>query len=114
MTDDRYGSSSSDDLLREARQRVLDGELYSDDHLEASDEPHTSTSGGTPSDDGEELSAAEIAAQLAEARDAEKPEPEEPAAPEDPREDEYPSRQTSGMNSLPDWELDDEPSPPAG
>jgi hypothetical protein len=114
MTDDRYGSSSSDDLLREARQRVLDGELYSDDHLEASDEPHDSTTGDAPSDDRVELSAAEIAAQLAEVREAEKTGPEEPTAVEDPPEDEYSSRPNAGMASLPDWALDDEPSPSGG
>lgn len=125
MTDDRHRSSSSGELLREARQRVLDGELYSDDHLETSsgdtygshaheDETPESTSGDAPRDDGAELSAAEIAEQLAEAREAAKPASDEsdeaPDAPEDPDS----GRANVGMSSLPDWALDDEPSPSAG
>jgi len=125
MTDDRHRSSSSDELLREARQRVLDGELYSDDHLETSggdtygshsyeDETLDSTSGEAPREDGVELSAAEIAEQLMEAREAANPEsdapdevPDEaPDAPEDP----YADRANVGMSSLPDWALDDEPT----
>ena len=124
MTDDRYRSSSSDELLREARQRVLEGELYSDDHLETSsgdthgshayeDEVPDSTS-DAPADDGVELSAAEIAAQLAEARDAEKSKPEESVAATDPLESEHSNRPKAGMSSLPDWALEDEPGPSAG
>lgn len=125
MADDRGRLSSSEDLLREARQRVLDGELYSDDHLETpsgdtrgsrSFEEETSDppSGDVSSVDGGELSAAEIAAQLAEAREAEEPEPEEPAGEQDAPEDEYFNRPKAGMSALPAWALDDEPSSSAG
>lgn len=105
MTDDRFRSSSSDELLRAARQRVLDGELYSDDHLDPPrDESERSY------DDDMELSAAEIAHQLAEAREAEKPGPEEPAEVPNPSGDEYPEQVKAGMSSLPDWALDDLPA----
>lgn len=125
MTDDRNRSSSSDELLREARQRVLDGELYSDDHLETSsgdthgshaheDETPDSTSGAAPRDDGVELSAAEIAEQLAEAREAANPKMEEPDEAPDSAEDPHLDRANVGMSSLPDWALDEEPSPSAG
>jgi hypothetical protein len=125
MTDDRHRSSSSDELLREARQRVLDGELYSDDHLEtSSSDTHGSHpfEGGVPDsisdlesrDDGADLSAAEIAAQLAEAREAANPEPSEADTAASVRDDTSADRSRSGMSSLPDWALDDEPSPFAG
>lgn len=130
MTDDRYRPSSSDELLREARRRVLDGELYSDDHLETSrsdtytspttgDEPLDSASTDEASGDGAELSAAEIAAQLAEAREEAKPKPaaealEPGAQAESPvaREEGAAARAKAGMSSLPDWALDDEPQYP--
>jgi len=125
MTDDRYRSSSSDELLREARQRVLDGELYSDDHLETSSSDthgsHTfeaespdSTSDDASRDNEVELSAAEIAAQLAEAREAANPEPPEADTASNTRDDVSTDRLRSEMSSLPDWALDDEPSPSAG
>ena len=125
MTDDRYRSSSSDELLREARQRVLDGELYSDDHLETSrtdtygshtfeGEAPDSTSDNESRDDGLELSAAEIAAQLAEAREAANPEPPDADMASSVRDDPSADRLRSGMSSLPDWALDDEPCPSAG
>ncbi|MGB5169550.1 MAG: septum formation family protein [Acidimicrobiia bacterium] len=121
MTDDRHRSSSSDELLREARQRVLDGELYSDDHLETSssdtygshtfeDEATDSASDDNSATDGVELSAAEIAEQLAEAREAANPRPPASSASGDTSAD----RSRSGTSSLPDWALDDEPSPSAG
>jgi hypothetical protein len=119
MTDDRFRSSSSDELLREARQRVLDGELYSDDHLETSsgaygshtlDEPLDSTSTDEPPADGVELSAAEIAAQLAEAHEEANPEPADAYAEPAVRDDDSAARVKAGMSSLPDWALDDEPS----
>jgi hypothetical protein len=121
MTDDRHRSSSSDELLREARQRVLDGELYSDDHLETSssdtygshsladDAPEPTSDDGSVVD-GMELSATEIAAQLAEAREAANPEPEEPDVAPDAPEDHYSDRATVGTTSLPAWALDDEPT----
>jgi hypothetical protein len=125
MTDDRSRSSSSDELLREARQRVLDGELYSDDHLETSsrdthgshtfeDEAPDSTSDDESRDDGVGLSASEIAAQLAEAREAANPEPPEADTASSVRDDVSADRLRSGTSSLPDWALNDEPSPSAG
>ena len=57
-----------------------------------------------------ELSATEIAAQLAEAREAANPEPEEPDVAPDAPEDHYSDRATVGTSSLPDWALDDEPT----
>ena len=121
MTDDRHRSSSSDELLREARQRVLDGELYSDDHLETSSadtygshtfeaEATDSASDDSSATDGVEMSAAEIAEQLAEAREAANPRPPASSASGDTAAD----RSRSGTSSLPDWALDDEPSPSAG
>jgi len=125
MTDDRNRSSSSDELLREARQRVLDGELYSDDHLETSsgdtygshayeDEAPDSTFDAAPPDDGVELSAAEIAEQLAEAREAANRKTEEPDEAPDSPEGPYSDRANVGMSSLPDWALDEEQSPSTG
>ena len=125
MTDDRYRSSSSDELLREARQRVLDGELYSDDHLETSssdthgsrtfeDESPDSTSDDASRDDGVQLSAAEMAAQLAEAREAANPEPRGAETASSLPDDASADRSRSGTSSLPDWALDDEPSQSAG
>jgi hypothetical protein len=125
MTDDRHRSSSSDELLREARQRVLDGELYSDDHLETSssdtygshsfdDEVPDSASGDGSVAGGIELSAAEIAAQLAEAREAANTESEAADEAPDSPEDQSSDRVPVGTSSLPDWALDDELSPSAG
>ena len=110
MTDDRFRSSSSDELLREARQRVLDGELYSDDHLETSssdthgshtfeDKSPDSTSDDASRDDG---------------RDAANPEPPEADTAPSVRDDASADRPRSGMSSLPNWALDDEPAPSAG
>ena len=121
MTDDRGGLSSSEELLREARQRVLDGDLYSDDHLEApkdepggsyesDDGPYESSNDDASSDEDEGLSAADIAEQLAEAREAEKPAAvveDPPRASEAPEEVDRPS---VGMSSLPAWALDDDPA----
>ena len=120
MTDDRYRSSSSDELLREARQRVLDGELYSDDHLETSsgdtsgshtldEAPHSVPIDESPGD-GAELSAAEIAAQLAEAREEANPKPAERAEEPAEQDDASTARAKAGMSSLADWALDDEPA----
>jgi len=116
MTDDR-GRSSSEELLREARQRVMDGDLYSDDHLET---PQTKTNDAPEYDDptpdappfgqDEELSAADIAQQLAEAREAENPASEESDEPSATEEAEAAVRARSGVESLPDWALDDQPS----
>jgi hypothetical protein len=119
MTDDRYRPSSSDELLREARQRVLDGELYSDDHLETSsgdtsgshtleETPHSALGDEWPGD-GAELSAAEIAARLAEAREEANPKPAEGAEEPVEHDDASAARAKAGMSSLPDWALDDEP-----
>jgi hypothetical protein len=108
VTDERSRSSSSDELLRAARQRVLDGELYSDDHV---DPPGDDS--GRSYDDDIELSAAEIAQQLAEAREVEKPEQEEPAEAPNSSAEEYSERVNGGMSSLPDWALDDDPTHPA-
>lgn len=123
MTDDRYRSSSSDELLREARQRVMDGELYSDDPIDASptrvdeERDFEDTPPGPTPDDGSdtnefELSAGEIAEQLAQAREAANPTPPEPAAVEDVDEGAGVGQRPAGMTSLPDWALDDEPHTP--
>ena len=118
MTDDRR--SSSEDLLREARQRVMDGDLYSDDHLKTSkidtygsakyEAPVDPTPGDPPSAQDEQLSAADIAQQLADAREAENPAPEVSDEPPAPDEAEAAARLPTGMTSLPDWELDDQPA----
>jgi hypothetical protein len=118
MADDRGRLSSSEDLLREARQRVLDGELYSDDHLEPpEDDPggshevvedrYEAEDDGALSGEDDGLSAVDIAEQLAEAREAEKPAVEDGGA---PSESELEERPSVGMSSLPDWALDDDPT----
>lgn len=124
MTDDRNRSSSSDELLREARQRVMDGELYSDDPIDASPRYTNDESdfedappGLTPDDDSDatdtELSAAEIAAQLAQAEEAANPTPAEPEGVPNHGGGDVAGQPPEGMRSLPDWALDDEPSTPA-
>jgi hypothetical protein len=115
MAEDRGRPSSSDDLLREARQRVLDGELYSDDYVRPPDDDRY---GGNGDDDAPpvseldgdgDLSAVDIAELLAEEREKSNPQPEpadEPAvepAQEDPHAD-----PRAGMTALPDWALDDD------
>lgn len=110
MTDDR-GRSSSEELLREARQRVLDGDLYSDDHLEPSeDDPGDPGDSDELLDEDDGLSAVDIAEQLAEAREAEKPAVEEDEVPPESEAAEAEDRPSVGMSSLPDWALDDDPT----
>ena len=124
MTDDRYRSSSSDELLREARQRVMDGELYSDDPIDASPRRTNDESdfedappGLTPDDGSDatdtELSAAEIAAQLAQVQEAANPTPAEPEGVPNHGVGNVADQPPAGMRSLPDWALEDEPSTPA-
>lgn len=113
MTDDRDRLSSSEDLLREARRRVHDGDLYSDDHLEEPQDELDSLDdydGDSTPDEDDGLSAVEIAEQLAES-----PQDEEPAGQQDgvsPEPDvvEADERANVGMSSLPDWALDDDPT----
>lgn len=120
MTGDRGRPLSSDDLLREARRRVLDGDLYSDDEPDASDDDLLSTDDGTNENpagagsddgpDGDDLSAAAIAEALAEAQAEVTPEPVVAAAPSIDPSTRGPR---AGMSALPDWALDDEPQPPS-
>jgi len=111
MTEDRGRSSSSEDLLREARQRVLDGELYSDDHLEPpEDDPDGPADDDALFDEDDGLSAVDIAEQLAEAREAEKPAVEEGELLPEPESTETETHPSVGMSSLPDWALDDDPT----
>jgi hypothetical protein len=124
MTDDRGRPLSSDDLLREARRRVLEGDLYSDDEPEVPrDDLPTShgradadpaLDGGEGSVDGEDLSAAAIAEALAEAEVEANPVPSaipESAAAAESSIEPAARGARAGMNSLPDWALDDEPEP---
>jgi hypothetical protein len=108
MTDDRDRSSSSEELLREARRRVHDGDLYSDDHLEASADAADGSYGfdedGAPDED-DGLSAAEIAEQLAESRERWKPTVREDAATSEPDEP-----ANGGMSSLTASARDDDPA----
>lgn len=107
MTDDRDRSSSSEDLLREARRRVHDGDLYSDDHLE---EPQDDDNGDGVPDEDDGLSAVEIAEQLAESRQAEEPADRPGEVSPEPDMPEADDRVKVGMSSLPDWAVDDDPT----
>ncbi|MGB9357162.1 MAG: septum formation family protein [Acidimicrobiia bacterium] len=121
MTDDRGRSSSSEELLREARQRVLDGDLYSDDHLEPpEDDPggsfDTEEDPYEPADDDalyaedDGLSAVDIAEQLAEVREAEKPAVQADEVLPVSEAAEVEDRPSVGMSSLPDSAPDDDPA----
>ena len=113
MTDDRDRSSSSEELLREARRRVHDGDLYSDDHMESSADD---TDGSYDIDDravsepDDGLSAVEIAEQLAAAREVEEPVAEDDEVTPEPGAPEPDERASVGTSSLPAWALDDDPA----
>lgn len=117
MAEDRPRPSSSDDLLRLARQRVMDGELYSDDYVRPPDDDRYDGDGDAPevseSDDNgdgaDDLSAVEIAELLSEEREKPNPQPEpadEPAM--EPSQEERRTEPLAGMTTLPDWALDDD------
>ncbi|MEA3501273.1 MAG: hypothetical protein U9R47_00745, partial [Actinomycetota bacterium] len=92
MTDDRGRLSPSDELLREALQRVKDGELDSDDFVRTprggtdgtdghADPPFDVTPDDATDADSGDLSAVDIAEELAEAHATAEPSPEGAGAP---------------------------------
>ncbi len=112
MTRDRGRSSSSDDLLREARQRVLDGDLYSDDYVQSPDEDRYGIDGAdhvSDEFDADELSAVDIAEALAEEQAKSNPQPESVVeSPVAATDDDRPADTRAAMGSLPGWAVDDD------